>query len=89
MIKQFSNTSAKSEHDAARGGMVCDITWRVFTAQQREAFRLFLRGLSRTEAAREMDIEHCTYCQHLAAAKRIVKKLPLRETVEIHRILCK
>ena len=67
--------------------MVCDITWRVFTPQQREAFRLFIRGSSRAEAAREMDIEPNTYSGHISAAKRIVRNLPLSEIIEIHHIL--
>ena len=67
--------------------MVCDITWRVFTPQQREAYRLFIRGLSRAEAAREMDIEPNTYSGHLSAAKRIVKSLTFGEMIAIHTVL--
>lgn len=63
-----------------------DITRTIFTPQQREAYRLFLMGLYRIEAAREMDIEGNTYSEHLCAAKRIVSSLTLPETIEIHHI---
>ena len=52
------------------------------TFQQAEALRLFLLGYCRTAAARDMDIEPCTFSGHLHGARRRLRELTLKERAE-------
>ena len=55
------------------------------TFQQAEALRLFLLGYCRTAAARDMDIEPCTFSGHLHGARRRLHGLTLKERGEVLR----